>query len=166
MSDHETNPPAAPEPCAQCQEYLLGWKRALADYDNLLKDLARAKSQVVQMAKRENIEALLPVINNFEEAVRHVPPDLGPELQSWLSGVLHIKTQLLDTLKGLGAIPFGQVGDQFDPNQHEAVSTQTDPTLPDNQVLSVQQRGWRQGDLVIRPAKVIVNRNDHLEPNA
>ena len=141
----------------KCQEFETGWKRALADYDNLKKDLLREKQQMRDGTVKQICEELLPVLDNFDQAVRHQPEGTEENVQSWLSGILHVRSQLEDVLKSFGAEPFGKVGDVFDPHLHEAVSELTDETQKDEVILELMQRGWRLQEIIIRPARVIIN---------
>jgi len=133
---------------------MAGWKRALADYDNLKKDLIKEKDSIRRSSKEDCVQQIIPVLDNFEQAIQHEPE--GKEVQSWSAGVRFIKQQLEDVLKDMGAERFGKVGDEFDPNQHEAME-ETDQGEP-NKIFKVQLSGWQIGDKIIRPAKVIVNK--------
>ena len=143
--------------CAQCDEYLTGLKRALADYDNLKKDLSRERAQMHVHAVERSVLAILPVLDNFDAAFKFAPTEVDPKTKQWLQGVLHVRTQLEDALKELGLDPFGEVGEAFDPLRHEAGAERSEEGKPPNTVLEVVRRGWRLGDRVIRPAKVIIN---------
>lgn len=140
--------------CADCEKHLAGWKRALADYDNLKKDLARLRTETRDQSRAETVTLLLPVLNHFDQAVAHAP---GGEHAQWMKGILHVKNQLEDVLKQLGAEPFAQIGDAFDPYSHEAVAQETVADKPDQSVLAVHRRGWKLGGKIIQSAKVTVN---------
>ena len=159
MNDEEQNIPA-PAPlseCAQCAEYLGGWQRALADYDNLRKDLARERGRVREEEKIALIIELLPVLDNFTQAVDFAPPDLPAAAENWLQGVLHIQNQLIEVLRGLGAKPYGQVGEIFDPHRHNAAQEVADPEIADQVIVRIIAAGWSVNEQIIRPAKVAVN---------
>ena len=143
--------------CEKCDEYLGGWKRALADYDNLKKDLGRERGEMRQYIKVGMAEELLTVLDNFDQAVKHRPAELTKEVENWVAGVCHVQNQFDDLLKGLGLEPFGAVGDGFDANLHDAAGERVEEKKKDQEILEVQTRGWRMGDRVVRPAKVIVN---------
>lgn len=137
----------------KAQEYLIGWKRALADYDNLKKDLARERTDARRYAMESAAEAFLPVIEHFEAAVKFTP-ELEGNAKAWLSGVLHIQRELEEAMKSLGLESFGEVGEPFDPMKHESVGTKEGGT-PDT-IAEVVRRGWKMGDRVVRPANVMV----------
>lgn len=145
--------------CSQCEEATAGWKRALADYDNLKKDLAQEKEEMRASIKLAFTLELLPVLENLQEATTHRPKDLDKNVENWVQGILHINKQLEDVVENkLGIVSFGKAGDVFDPNLHEAIGEKTDTTRPDQIVLQVVKKGWKQKNgYVSVPAKVIVN---------
>ena len=140
----------------KCAEYLAGWKRALADYDNLKKDMGRERQEMRRDAMESAAEAFLPALEHFDAAVRHAP-ELDENGKGWLSGVLHIRRELEEAMKTLSVEPFGAVGETFDPMKHEAGGSREEAGAPPNSVVEVVSRGWRMGDRIIRPASVIVN---------
>ena len=91
--------------CAQCDEYLTGWKRALADYDNLKKDLARERTQMHVHAVERSLLAILPVLDNFDAALKFAPTEVDPKTKQWLQGVLHVRTQLEDAFQPIPLHP-------------------------------------------------------------
>lgn len=143
--------------CEKCEEYLAGWKRALADYDNLIKDLNRLKSDLRQSSKQDIIEFLLPVLDNFDQAVSHAPDELSDKTKNWLQGILHIKDQLESVLRDLGAEAYGAPGAVFDPHLHDAAGEVNDPNQDDQTIIQVTSHGWKIGEKIIRPAKVVIN---------
>ncbi len=104
------------------EEYLAGWKRALADYDNLKKDLARERGDMRRASTVELLIHLLPVMNNFEQATKHRPHLDDKAAEAWVSGILMIKTQMENSIKELGAEPFDSTGEKFNPEIHESVA--------------------------------------------
>ena len=143
--------------CGKCDEYLGGWKRALADYDNLKKDLGREREEMRQYIKLGLAEDLITVLDNFDQAVKHRPSDLPKEVDGWVVGVCHVQKQFDDFLRGMNLEPFGTAGDKFDANLHDAAGERAEDDKKDQEILEVQTRGWSMGDRVVRPAKVIVN---------
>jgi len=146
-----------------CDEYLQGWKRALADYENLQKNLASTKEAERNRIKENVAHDLIPVIDNFEQAIHHLP-DLTDEeqkkLENWMMGVKFIQKQFEDVMAGLGIVPIDTL-DAFDPAIHDAASEERDETKEDGAVLRVIQSGWKMGEKVIRPAKVVVNKKEN-----
>lgn len=141
----------------RCEEFENGWKRALADYDNLKKDLSREKQQNRSAMIEQITSQILPVLDNFDQATRFQPEGLDDKAKNWLSGIMHVRSQLEDVLKSFGAEPFCQEGDSFDPHTCEAVTERHEPEIADQVILEVTQRGWKLGEKILRPAKVIIN---------
>lgn len=143
-------PTATADLQTKCDEYLAGWKRALADYDNLKKDLGRERSEMRASAVADAAMRVVPVLDNFDAAVKFVPPEVDDKLRNWLDGILFIRTQLENALRDMGVEPFGAVGEPFDANRHDAVGGEGET------IAEVVARGWKLGDRVVRPAKVTV----------
>ncbi len=144
---------------AKNEEYLAGWKRALADYENLKNDLSAAKVDQRRALSISLAHALLPVIDNFQVATNHAPDseDLNKDVQNWLQGVLFIAKQFDEAMASIGLERIKTVGEAFDPAQHESAGEREDQELPDQHVIEEVQTGWKAGDQIIRPAKVIIN---------
>lgn len=138
-------------------EAVAGWKRALADYDNLKKDLMRERDQIRKAAKENVAEELITVLDNFDQAAKFQPKELDKEGQTWAMGLMHVRNQLESVMQGLGVEPFGAPGETFDTNLHDAASERSEEGKADQEILEIVMRGWKMGDRIVRPAKVIVN---------
>ena len=114
------------------------------------------------------IEELLPVIDNFERAIKLDDTNLSDELSKFLEGFKMIYTHLVEVLKKFEVTEIECLnkeevkeieasGIEFDPNYHQAVLTEHDETKPSGVVLEVLQKGYTYKDKVIRPAMVKVN---------
>lgn len=145
----------------QCQEYELGWKRALADYENLKRDMSQQADQSRKRIKANFAQSLLPVIDNFLQAVHFAPnmDDADPQVKNWFQGVMFIEKQFTEVMAQLGLQKIKTVGEPFDPHKHEAASEETDASQADGIVLKEVVAGWEMEDYVLRPAKVIINKN-------
>lgn len=137
-------------------EYLAGWKRALADYDNLKKDVARDKQQMAAYATEDAVHAFLPVLDNLKSAMAHVPAEHAAG--DWAKGVGYIVKQFEGVLNGYGARAFPSVGLAFDPSRHEAVGEEGEGPGEPGTVLREVQAGYELDGRVIRPAKVIIKK--------
>ncbi len=135
------------------------WKnralRALADYQNLKKETEQARTEYAQFATADLISQLLPILDNFTAAVQYVPKE--QQDLDWVVGVFHIQRQLEEVLKQQGVEAIDVVGQQFDPQQHEAVDQRHDPQVPDGQIVEQVQSGYRWHDKIVQPARVVVN---------
>lgn len=128
--------------------------RLAADFDNYRKRLAQEIERRAAAQKQEFIRELLPVIDNLERALAANASASPAQLRQ---GVRLTLQQLHQLLRRHGVEPEESLGRPFDPHRHEAVATRRDPAQPDHAVLEVFQRGYRHGDVVFRPAKVVVN---------
>ena len=125
--------------------------RLAADYDNFRKRTLKEKEQSYSMGKSDAVEKLLPVYDNLERAVNQPTED-----EAYKKGVEMTLTQLVSILNGLGVEIFGNVGDTFDPNLHNAILHTEDETLGENTINQVFQKGFKLGDKIVRFAMVQV----------
>ena len=140
---------AAEKKLAEANDNLM---RTLAEYDNFRKRSQREKASIYLDTKAEVIEKLLPIIDNFERAALHTDADA----ETYRKGVEMTVAQLLEAVKALGVESFGEKGDSFDPNMHNAVMHGEDEALGESSVSDVFAKGYRLGDKIIRPATVKV----------
>lgn len=158
----ETQKPFKQEPEQYCKEYIDGWKRVQADFENYKKRQEQERQQIIKFSKEEFIQELLPVIDNFEEAYKHKPEEL--EDHAWVKGIEYIKKQFETFLEQLNVLPIPTVGKEFHEQYHEAVqSEQTQPSKrkkskKTKMIISKEiRKGYTLDDAVIRPARVIVS---------
>ena len=126
--------------------------RSLAEYDNFRKRSQREKDAVYGDAKATTLALLLPVIDNFDRAAENKTDD--PEV--YKKGIEMIISQFSDILKRLEVERFGEVGDEFDPNMHNAVMHVENDELPANTIAAVFEKGYKMGDRILRFATVQV----------
>jgi molecular chaperone GrpE len=125
-----------------------------ADFENF-KRRSRLEADARAGAQKESfIQGLLPVIDNLERALAAGTSAGSPQLRE---GVGMTLDQLRELLRQHGIEGEEHAGQLFDPRRHEAVSQGHDPTQADRAILAVYQRGYRRGDQVFRPSKVVVN---------
>jgi len=146
----EVNVPALLGERDALKEQLL---RARADFDNYRKRVARDDARLRKTAAEGVVRDLLPVLDNLDRALEHAEDDSGGLAQ----GVGMVRNQFFDVLvrHGLDVIP--SVGHGFDPHVHEAVTCAPSADVPPNHVVQEFQKGYRLGDYVLRPAKVMVS---------
>ena len=123
----------------------------LADFENYRKRADREKTDFFKYALAGTITDLLPVLDNFDRALEHA--EGGDEFHK---GVLLIYKQLFDVLRRHGLMPIEESGVHFDPNIHEAVVTEPDPSVPAHTVVAILQKGYYLHDRLLRPALVKV----------
>lgn len=138
-------------------EYLAGWKRALADYENLQKNNAQSRDDDRRRTRINLAQDILPVVDNFDQALKFAPKEMPESMKGWFTGVEHIGRQLAEALRGMNIEPINAVGQVFDPNLHESGGSRYEEGKPEHVILEELIKGWKLGDVVIRPSKVIVN---------
>jgi molecular chaperone GrpE len=121
--------------------------RLQADFDNRRKRLMRETAMASDRARREMLERLLPLLDNYDRALEH---DDGS------SGLQLLHKELLRTLEAEGLEEIEAEGQRFDPHVHDAVESHPSPDVVDTMVQAVYRKGYRMGDHVLRPAMVVV----------
>jgi len=160
MSDEEKiNEEQVQEPVkSEAEEYKANWQRALADYRNLQKETAAMRSQWAQMSEENILQNFIPVYENFKLAFRLQTPDFSPEQQKWADGINYIMKQFGDVLKSYNVQEIKTMGEKFDPRWHEAISEEEAEGQEVGIVLKELEGGYKRGDKVIKPARVIISK--------
>lgn len=135
-------------------EYKSGWQRAQADYKNLLKQVEEKKSQWVKMSTVQAIEEFLPVYSNFKKCFDTEPTD-EKQWENWKKGVEYIMKQFADVMNRHGITEIPTVGEQFDPEKHEAMGEE-ESDKPTGTILKEIDTGYAVDNKTIKAAKVIV----------
>ena len=125
--------------------------RLAADYDNFRKRTLKEKEQSYANGKADAVEKLLPVYDNLERALNQPTED-----EAYKKGVEMTMTQLVGIFTGLGVEIYGNVGDEFDPNLHNAVMHTEDDSAAENTITQVFQKGFKLGEKIVRFAMVQV----------
>ena len=125
--------------------------RLAADYDNFRKRSIKEKEASYGNGKADAVEKLLPVYDNLERALNQATED-----EAYKKGVEMTMTQLVSIFTGLGVEIFGNVGDAFDPNIHNAVMHTEDENAAENTITQVFQKGFKLGEKIVRFAMVQV----------
>ena len=125
--------------------------RLAADYDNYRKRTLKEKEQAYGHGKADAVEKLLPVYDNLERALNQPTED-----EAYKKGVEMTMTQLVGIFTGLGVEIYGNVGDEFDPNLHNAVMHTEDDSVAENTITQVFQKGFKLGEKIVRFAMVQV----------
>ena len=125
--------------------------RLAAEYDNFRKRSAKEKESSYLNGKSDTLNKLLPVYDNLERALNQETADAA-----YKKGVEMTMNQLVSIFSGLGVEIFGNVGDTFDPNLHNAVMHIEDASMGENVLAQVFQKGFKIGEKVVRFAMVQV----------
>lgn len=129
--------------------------RVLADFENAKRRATLDKEALNKYKAQSLLTNLLPVLDNFERAL--AVEVKAEETQSLLTGMEMIYRNLMDSLKGEGLIEIEAQDQEFDPNFHQAVMTDSDPDKASGIVLQELQKGYMLKDRVLRPTMVKVN---------
>ena len=125
--------------------------RTLAEYDNFRKRSQREKDAIYGDATAESVKKLLPVLDSFERALNYECKD-----EEFKKGISLIQNTLKEVFDGMGVKEIPDVGEQFDPNLHEAVMHTEDPAYGENVITDCYRKGYTLNDKVIRFSMVIV----------
>ncbi len=146
----------AKDPCQELKEELDKTKdqllRTMAEYDNYRKRSQREKEAAYSDSKADVISEILPIIDNFQRAAMN---EDAPD-EDYKKGIKMIFQQFDNVLTKLGVESFGEKGDEFDPNMHNAVMHIDDDELPENTIAQVFAKGYKIGEKVVRHATVQV----------
>ena len=125
--------------------------RLAAEYDNFRKRTVKDKEASYGLGRADAVAKMLPVYDNLERALNQETADAA-----YKKGVELTMNELVKIFTGLGVEIFGNVGDEFDPNLHNAVMHIENEELPENSLAAVFQKGFKIGDKVVRFAMVQV----------
>lgn len=129
-------------------------KRQMAEFDNFRKRTEKEKSSMYEIGAKSVVEKILPVIDNFERGLAAVPEEQKED--AFVTGMDKIYKQLLTSLEEMGVKPIEALGQEFDPNFHNAVMHVEDETLGENVVAEELQKGYMYRDSVVRHSMVKV----------
>jgi len=140
---------------AKTAEYLDNWQRTQAAYQNYRKRVETDKVAWRADAKAGLFILLLPVLDDFERAFNDQPDEIKDH--TWLKGIQLVKQKLHHVLDIENVKPIDiKPGDDFDPYYHEAILCQETADFEDNQIIAETQRGYMQGERILRPSQVVV----------
>jgi molecular chaperone GrpE len=141
---------------AKADEYLGLAQRTQADFENYRKRSARDAAAATQRGATKLAQELLPAVDNLERALEHAPQPSDDSEQAFLAGINHVHSDLIAALQRAGIERYSPEGEPFDPTLHEAVAQQPVVGFAPGTVVEVFQRGYRIGESVVRPARVVV----------
>ena len=129
-------------------------KRQMAEFENFRKRTDKEKAAMFETGARSVIEKILPVVDNFERGLAAVPEE--EKGSAFVEGMNKVYKQLLTELDNMGVKPIEAVGQEFDPNFHNAVMHIEDENLGENVVAEEFQKGYTYHDTVVRHSMVKV----------
>ena len=142
------------EMTAKAEEYLDGWQRARAEFANYKKRVLKESTEIRQVARGDVIKIYLDILDDLERALDEKP--IQGEGKTWSEGIELIVQKLHNRLEAEGIKPMNPLGEEFDPNIHEALMKAESDEYESGQIIEVMQEGYWIGDKVLRPALVRV----------
>ncbi len=139
---------------AESAKNLEGWQRAQAEFANARKRFDKQRTDAYTTAKADVISKLLPAIDDFDRVIENAPD--GIEEDSWFEGIQLVQRKLSNILEHFNVVPIEAVGQEFDPNFHEALSQEPSDEYKSGVVTRELQKGYKVGERVIRPSLVLV----------
>jgi len=140
----------------ETRDNLTALQRSRADYINLKKELDETRDTTKKKTTEKVIGDFLPILDSFDMAMGNKAVWESVD-KNWRVGIEYIYSQFLTVLENQGISPIDQVGVEFDPNLHEPFEMkETDNQSDDHKIAQVIQKGYKLGDKVIRPARVVV----------
>jgi molecular chaperone GrpE len=138
-------------------EYLELAKRTQADFENFRKRMSAEVLASAARGKADVLQGVIPVLDDLERAIGAAGLDPEGDSEDGLAhGVLLVFRSLRDALARNGVEAVDPTGERFDPTQHEALSTQPADGVEPGVVVETMQKGYRLGEQLIRPARVVV----------
>ena len=128
--------------------------RQMAEFDNFRKRTEKEKSQMYEIGAKDIIEKILPVVDNYERGIAAVPEE--EKSNPFAEGMEKIYKQLMTTLEEIGVKPIEAVGQEFDPDFHNAVMHVEDEEVGENIITEEFQKGYLYRDSVVRHSMVKV----------
>lgn len=136
---------------AKAAENLDGWQRSQAEFINYKNRVQRDREMEYAAMKGDIIRKMLPVLDDLERSLAH-----RPEGDSWADGMELIARKFRSVLEAEGVKRIEATGQLFDPNFHEAISSEPSEDIESGHIIEVVQNGYMLGERVIRPAMVRV----------
>ena len=126
------------------------YKRTLAEYDNFRKRAAKERESAYSDAYADALKEILSIKDSLEMALKY------PDSEKVVQGVNMTLNKFKETMNKLGVEEFGEAGESFDPNIHNAVMHIEDEEYKENEIVEVLMKGYKKGDKIIRYAMVKV----------
>ncbi len=157
MPEEQKKPEPTPLEKAEVEvaEYKAGWQRAVADYKNLQREVMARQAEWAKLSERQILEEFIPVYDHLKLAINN--EQLASKGDPWVEGVRFVLKQFADIFKNHGVEEIQTVGEQFNPAFHESAGEQAGDCKAGT-ILKEVIGGYKMGDRVIRPARVIITK--------
>lgn len=134
------------------------YMRAMAEVENVRKRTAKEKADGIKRANKDLLLSLLNFMDNFERALKAGEKDSNIQGSEYYKGIELIHKQFIDFMHDNGVSEIESLGEEFDPNVHEALTMIEVPTIDKEQVVEVYAKGYKLNDELLRTAKVVVGK--------
>jgi molecular chaperone GrpE len=131
-----------------------------AEMDNMKKRFEREKDNLLKFGNEKVLKGLLEVVDNLDRTVDAISGEEDEKVKNIYSGIEMVRNQFLNVLKANGLEQVNALGETFDPNFHEAMAQQPAEGKEDQEIIQVFQHGYTLNGRLIRPAKVVIAKND------
>lgn len=149
---------------ARAEEYLGLARRSQSELTSYRRRVQLERADDHRTARAAAVEELLPLLDDLDRALEHLPPDLAEH--PWARGVMLVGLHLQSALIRLGVERIGAAGGPFDPALHEAIAHEPREDVPPDHVARIVRPGYRSGDRLLRAAQVVVAREPEPAPAA
>jgi molecular chaperone GrpE len=139
----------------QTDNYLDQWRRTAAEFANYKKRAERENAEATRFCNAALITRLLPVLDDIDRAFVNLPDDLAGN--PWVEGMMLVQRKFHSIFEQEGVQEIKTEEQMFDPVLHEAVTHESNDSVPEGYVLGEVEKGYRLNDRVLRPAKVRVS---------
>lgn len=151
--DAEDDVPSAEEAPSEEPDWKDMYARMLADFDNYRKRVSRDREELVKFAASETVKDMLVTADNLALALGQAKDPEDP----FVKGVQLAYESFLKALKDHGAEPFESVGEELDPNRHEAIATLPSDSMAEGKISTEVKKGWMLNGRLLRAAQVVVS---------
>ena len=134
------------------------YMRAMAEVENVRKRTAKEKADGIKRANKDLLLSLLNFMDNFERALKAGEKDSNIQGSEYYKGIELIHKQFIDFMHDNGVSEIESLGEEFDPNVHEALTMIEVPNIDKEQVVEVYAKGYKLNDELLRTAKVVVGK--------
>lgn len=142
-------------PSTKEADYLDGWRRERAEFQNFRKRLEGRQSEYTRRAKATAVGSLLNLADSFQAVVKHIPKEVASH--SWTQGVQHVARQFEQLLQDQGVAVISETNVPFNPAVHEAIEQIKNKEIKSGIVLEVIQPGYKLGEHILKPARVKIS---------
>lgn len=140
---------------AKASEHLDRLQRTVADFQNTKRRQEKQLSESIARASSRLVERILPVLDDFDLAFKNLPEEMKDDDYAWVSGFQQIQKKLLQLIEDEGVTMIPEEG-EFDPNRHEAVSSEPSDEIESGHIIETLRAGYEHNERVLRPALVRV----------